>query len=703
MGPEHQTLRKRGMKENMKSKNILKFITISILAGLTGLKANVSVPEIFSEHAVLQRGDKTPVWGWADPGESVKVSLGDLKGETKAGTDGKWKVELSLKEANSKPQDLVIEGKNRITIPDVLVGEVWLCAGQSNMEFKLSRCDSVTEEIAQSANPLLREFTVSLIASPTPLEKSSGKWSVAGPETSGGFTAVGYYFGKKIQKDLQVPVALIHSSWGGTPVEAWTSNEGFKNDPVWNDGKEKQITKVKAFDGIKKQFLSDFETWVTKTNRVDKRIEDPSPYSTAEIPATGWTKVQIPGEIAGEGLPPQGAFWVRREVEIPDNLGGKELKFIIEEIAGFEEVFWNGQKVWEMKVDQYPGIQSRRDIKVNAESVKAGKNIIAIRLYAPLEKPKIADLRILLATGPKRLSGEWMAKAEYALPAVNPLEAGTPQMYNSIPLPQNTCSYLYNGMIAPWIPYGIRGVNWYQGEANIGSASQYQSGLSSMIKDWRGRWGEGDFFFNLCQLANYGVKTDQPGESGWAELRDSQTQVSLTLPHVGIANLIDQGEANDIHPRIKKYVGERLALNAEAEVYGKSVAHTGPLYDSMKIEGDKIRIQFKNTEGGLVAKPLPETYFLKSLTNETAPYVKFSPESELQGFMICGEEKIWKWANAKIEKDTVVVSSPDIKRPVAVRYAWANNPTCNLYNGAGLPALSFRTDRFPRITEGKNL
>jgi sialate O-acetylesterase len=678
-------------------------ITIITIFGMDSSYADVSVPPIFADHAILQVGEKTPVWGWAEPNEAVKVSLGGAKAETKAGADGKWSTLLSLKQATSNPQDLVIEGKNKLTFTDVLVGEVWICSGQSNMEWILKNCTGAPDEIAQSANPLLRQFMVKKTTSPTPQEKGEGKWTIAGPETSADFTAVGYYFGKKIQKELQVPVALLHTSWGGTPAESWTSDEGFKVDSTWNEGKEKQLTKVAAFEGVKKQFMADFETWTQKTNRTDKRIADPSSYAATEIPVTDWTPVKIPGDIAAPGIPAQGAIWVRRTVDIPASQEGKNIGATVNGINAFEEVYWNGTKIWEMKLEKYPGKGGRRDFTVEAKNVKAGKNTIAFRLYAPLEKPNFSDLRLNLATGSIALGGEWMAKAEYELPPVNPSEAGVPIMYDSIPLLHYTCTYLFNAMLHPWIPYGIRGANWYQGEANAGRAVQYKIALGAMIQDWRKRWNQGDFFFNICQLANMNPKKETPGESTWAELRDSQTILSLTIPQVGLANLIDLGESGDIHPRNKRDVGERLALNALAKVYGKSVPFTGPLYDSMKVEGEKIRIQFKNIDGGLVAKPLPETYIVKSVTQESAPYVKYSPQSELQGFVICGEDKVWKWANAKIENNTVVVSSPEVPKPIAVRYAWADNPTCNLYSGAGLPAVSFRTDDFPKVTEGKNL
>jgi sialate O-acetylesterase len=683
-------------------------IALFTLLGTLTTHANVTLPAIFSDHAVLQAGGKTPLWGWADPEEEIKVTLGSVQVQTKAGPDRKWRVDLNLKEANSTPQELVVEGKNKITLVDILVGEVWLCSGQSNMEWRVNGCTGGAEEIAQSANPLLRHFAVTKNTSPTPVEKAGdGKWTVAGPETTGSFTAVGYFFAKRLQKELQVPVAVIHSSWGGTPVESWTSNEGFQGDPVWNQAKEKQLQMVKEFPNTKRQYGVDFDEWLKKTTREDKRLPDQAPFAGTDVAEESWTKVKIPGEISGSGIPKEGTVWIRRVVEVTQELEGNELVVRFGTINSFEEAYWNGEKIWETSYKFFPGNGFSREYKVPKKFLKQGKNVISFRIFSPHQKALVGgtpgQFKVILNKINIGLTGDWFAKAEYEFPALSSADPEAPKVFSSIPLAWNTCTFLYNSMIHPWIPYGIRGVNWYQGESNVGRAVQYKKVLPVMIQDWRTRWNQGDFFFNICQLANYQGKRDLPGESVWAELRDSQTQVSLTVPNVGLANLIDLGEAGDIHPQAKVEVGNRLAFNALAKVYGKQVPITGPLYDSMKVEGDKIRIEFKNTEGGLVAKPLPETYIVKSTTNENAPYVKYSPQSELQGFIICGENRQWVWADAKIENNSVVVSSSKVPNPTAVRYAWSDNPTCNLYNGAGLPAVCFRTDSFPLITEGKNL
>ena len=335
------------------------------------------------------------------------------------------------------------------------------------------------------------------------------------------------------------------------------------------------------------------------------------------------------------------------------------------------------------------------------EDVKVGKNILAIRLYEPT-RPAVfpAD-----TGGPRagsggsiKLEGEWLAKTEYEFPAI-PAEklAAAPQPLVIPPSPIHVASFLFNGMVRPIIPYAIRGVIWYQGEANTSRAYQYRTTFPLLISDWRKQWNQGDFPFYFCQLPIYRPKASMPGESGWAELREAQS-LALKLPNVGQAVTIDVGETGNLHPRNKKDVGERLALIALAKDYGKAIPFSGPVYDSMKVESGKAILSFLHTDGGLTAKPLPETDVVSSLTNETATLVRNSPNSQLEGFAICGEDRNWIWSDAKIDGDNVIVWSDKVPSPLAVRYAWADNPTCNLTNGSGLPASPFRTDDFPPVT-----
>jgi sialate O-acetylesterase len=302
--------------------------------------------------------------------------------------------------------------------------------------------------------------------------------------------------------------------------------------------------------------------------------------------------------------------------------------------------------------------------------------------------------------GPVPIGGQWLAKAEYSLPALSASELASVPKPPSQP-PAMKAAGIFNGVVHPVIPYGIAGMLWYQGESNMGIAYQYRTSFPLFIRDLREKWHQPELPFYFCQLPGNFAKTTLPGESAWAEMRESQSR-ALSLPNTAQAVIIDLGEAEDMHPRNKADVGARLARIALKRQYGQSqLVDSGPVYDSMAMEGGKIRVRFTHTDGGLVARPLPPTYDVQTLLNRTAPLVPNIPGSELQGFAICGEDHRWVWAEAKIEGDTVLVWSEKVTAPVAVRYAWADNPTCNLYNAADLPAAPFRTDNFPTTTDTK--
>lgn len=668
----------------------------SLLLSVAWIQAEVKLPAIFSDHMVLQRSEEVPVWGKAAPGEEVKVSIAGKSASAKAGEDGKWRVVLDLSGAEAGPFEMSVEGTNKIGVKDVLVGEVWLASGQSNMQWILKNTEGAEEEIAGSTNPMLRQFLVSKIASPEPLEDVQGAWVSASPETSGDFSAVGYYFGKALQKDLKVPVGIVHSSWGGTPSEAWTSLAALESVPDLKEAAERQRAAVAAYPELKAAFVEKMGAWLKETGRED-RGGDAAAFAGEDISTEGWVPVKLPGEVRAEGLPDYGVVWVRKEIDIP-SIPKTNLELLLP-IDGFDSVYWNGKLLKQTTYETFAGlgdIRRRGPFSIPPSAVKAGKNVLAIRLFEPAGPAKFSGEP---KAGAESLAGTWLAKAEYELPAP-PSDKPAPVAMKIVAEPRNTAAYLFDGMIAPLVPYAIRGAIWYQGESNAGRAYQYRTAFPLMISDWRKQWNQGDFPFYFCQLANYLPKTSEPGESAWAELREAQT-LTLNLPNTGQAILIDIGESADIHPRNKIDVGERLARIALAKDYGKQIVYAGPVYDSAKFGKGRAVLSFKHTDGGLVAKPLPETYDVRTGTKETAPLVRNSPESQLEGFAICGADKVWHWADAKIEGDTVIVSSAKVAEPVAVRYAWANNPTCNLYNGAGLPAVPFRTDDFPPTTLDK--
>ncbi len=658
--------------------------------------ADVKLPAIISDHMVLEKSAKVPIWGKADPGEEVTLTLNGKSAKATADAAGKWMADLDLKNSPPGPFEMTVEGKNKLALADVVVGEVWVASGQSNMEFVVKNSLGSEKEIAGSANPLLRQFLVKKNATSEAAEDTEGQWVAATPETTGSFTAVGYFFAKKLQDELKVPVGLIHTSWGGTPSEAWTSVDAIDGVPDLKAKRELLWATLRDYPGQKQAFVDGLGAWIKENGREDKPVADASAFAGEDVSSEGWAPVKIPGPVTANGLPDAGVVWLRKDVDI-HNKTAANLQLSLP-IDGFDSVYWNGKLLKQTTYQTFAGLGNVRrygPYDIPAGDVKEGKNVLAIRLYEPVNAAKFSGEP---KAGAISLAGEWLAKSEFDFPALDAQKiAAAPQPPANPPGGQNVASYLFNGMIHPILPYAIRGAIWYQGESNAGRSYQYRTAFPLMITDWRKQWNQGNFPFYFCQLANFMAKKPDPGESGWAELREAQS-LTLKLPNTGQAVLIDIGESGDIHPRNKKDAGDRLALIALAKDYKKSQPYSGPVYDSMKIANGKAVLTFKHAEAGLVAKPLPETYDVKSQTKETAPLVRNSPGSQLEGFAICGEDKKWVWADAKIRGNTVVVSSGKVPAPVAVRYAWSDDPTCNLYNSAGLPASPFRTDDFPAVT-----
>lgn len=492
--------------------------------------ADVAVGPLFADHMMLQQGRPLPVWGKAGPGEKVAVGIGDNNGSTTADSEGNWKVVLDPMDWGG-PHVMTIRGENTIEIKDVLVGDVWVCSGQSNMQWPVSRSADSEMEINAADWPKIRLFTVERSAAGKPRDTLTASWSVCSPRTVSEFSAVAYYFGRELHQRLGLPVGLIHTSWGGTPAEAWTSRSRLMETGDLGTLVEMWDTRIRSYDRHLDNYIDEVNNWRDEAKQA---------------------------ESSGEPIP-------RFEAKFP------------------------------------------------------------------------ADPR----TNPHRASG------------------------------------LYNAMIHPLIPYAIQGAIWYQGESNAGRAYQYRTLFPAMIEDWRDRWGQGPFPFVFVQLANFKERRPDPQESDWAELREAQLMTLQKLPNTGMAVTIDIGEAEDIHPKNKQDVGKRLALWALVLAHGSTVAHSGPIYESMFAEGNKVYLTFRHAQAGLVAEG----------------------GGALKGFAVAGADRHFHWADAEIDGNTVIVSSPKVERPVAVRYAWADNPECNLFNRDGLPASPFRTDDWP-ITTG---
>src|SRR5215213_351751 len=622
---------------------------------------------LFTDHMVLQRGVRFPVWGWATPGTRVTVEMRGKEDTAVADSRGKWTARLGPFGAGG-PFTLTVRGAQAVTLNDVLVGDVWLASGQSNMEMGVTQVNNPEEEVSHADYPQMRLFQVPKVAATTPRATVNARWLVCNPKNIveggwGGFSAVAYFFGRRLHKELNVPVGLIHTSWGGTAAEGWISAEQLSTmkefvpavndlEKTWADSK----MPPENFDNV-------LAEWWAKN---DPGSAASPAWSEPSFDASGWKKMRLPQYFEDGGLPGfDGVVWFRRTFELPAEWAGKDLTLSLGPVDDVDTTFVNGFAVGGLSQWDAP-----RTYHVNARLLKPGTNTIAVRvldggvgggIYGKPESMKIepADGG---GAAPVSLAGEWSYKASVALAEIKtppPRQGG-----NDFSVPE----IRYNGMIAPLLPFAVKGAVWYQGETNVGRAPQYERVMAALIRDWRERFTGGDFPFLVVQLANYLERRDAPVDSEWARLREAQLHVSQNVKNSGLAVTIDIGDAKDIHPKNKQDVGTRLALVALANVYGRKLEYSGPTYRGMKVEGERARLSFDHAEGGLVTKD----------------------GGRLTGFAVAGEDGRFHWADATIEGETVIVSSPEVKRPVAARYGWADNPDCNLYNRAGLPASPFR-------------
>ena len=637
------------------------------------LFAEVKLPGIFSDHAVLARRAKVPVWGTAAPGEKVAVKLGEASGTATADAQGKWRVDLDLSKSPAGPFELKVNDK---TIRDVAVGEVWLCSGQSNMSFGLRSAFGFAEEKARPVDPMFRCFTLRK-SSPTPLDDCKAQWVIAGPETVGTFTAVGYFFGRKLRDELKTPVGLLHISWGGSPVQTWLSPEMAATLPAVL---EQQANQQKAFDSFEER-SEKFDTALTAWSEKYDRLDAPAPHALPSADAK-WRPGKL-GQVYGKS----GAVWIRRSFELSAEAAAKPIMISIGRPATGLEIFVNGKLVNTLK--QKNAGRGSFFTRVSPKLLKTGTNELMIRLFSAWDRITLTPQLSVAGKSCGALPWEVCIERSMPLPTAAMLKE-LPRHPGRRPNSNFFLSRLYNGGIAPQVPAALSGVIWYQGESNAGNPSLYAETFPALIRDWREKFENPELPFYFCQLANYLAKRNDPNEVGWAGLRAAQTK-TLALPHTGQAVLIDVGEANDIHPLDKKTVGDRLAALALAKTYGKAVPCEGPRCKEVKIEGNAVRVTFDAVGGGLVARSLPETYPLANAKKESAPLVRNVPGSELEGFALCGKDGKWVWAEAKIDGDSVVVTSAKVPEPKRVRYAWGNNPTCNLYNKEGFPAVPFQS------------
>jgi sialate O-acetylesterase len=620
----------------------------------------VRLPRLVSDGMVLQRDANVKVWGWADAGEKVTINFKDKTYTAVTGTDGKWMVSLSPSKAGG-PCNMEIKAANHITLKNILIGDVWICSGQSNMELAMDRVkDKYPHVIANSDNPSIRQFVVpdkyNFTAPQDDLE--SGTWESANPKTIFNFTAVGYFFAKELYQKYHVPIGLINASLGGSPAQAWMSEDALKAFPedLATLQKYKDIAYIKQIEDKDKAAN---DAWYGRISQTDKGIAPgEKPWFDPTYDASQWATMDVPGYWADGPLGPvNGVVWFRKEINVPASMAGKPARLWLGRIVDGDETYVNGKRVGSVTY-QYPP----RKYDVPENLLKEGKNIIVVRIINNsgrggfvLDKP----YQLIGADQTIDLKGQWQYKLGTTM---DPLPSQTFIRWQPVGL--------YNNMIAPLLNYSIKGVIWYQGESNAKNPANYQQLFSTLIANWRQKWNQGDFPFLYVQLTSFMETKDQPSDSNWALVREAQLK-TLAVPNTAMAVTIDIGEWNDIHPLNKEDVGKRLALVARKLAYGdKKVVFSGPIYQSMKTEGNKITISFTNLDGGLIAKG-----------------------GKLNYFAIAGPDKKFVWANAKIKGNKIIVWNDSVPNPVAVCYAWADNPDgANLYNKAGLPASPFRTD-----------
>ncbi|ANI89617.1 9-O-acetylesterase [Arachidicoccus ginsenosidimutans] len=624
--------------------------------------AQLKLPALVSDSMILQRDQPVKIWGWNLNGKEVTVSFNNKVYKAKPDSNKKWLVTLAATKAGGPYTMKISTANDTVEIKNILFGDVWLCSGQSNMEFAMSRLiEKEAKDIAASANTNIREFHVNRQYSFTVKNNVTGKWKQANPANILRFSAAAYYMAKNLYEKYKIPIGIIHSSWGGTPAEAWTSVEGLKEFSYYIK-RYNYFKDTANFNAAVKKDKEIKDNWYKKVRDNDSGfLSNGTTYANPAYDADKWKTLQVPSFWETQGLANvDGVVWARKDVFLSREQTQHKAVLDVGMIDDEDTTYFNG-----VKVGSSPNKYVPRRYTVPASLLRTGKNVIVVRIidrngYGGF----IKDNPYRLTVGGKDISleGAW----KYAIgDSVAPLPSET---FTVMPYQP---AVLFNGMIAPLIPYTIKGFAWYQGEANSGKAAEYAKLLPALINDWRNRWQQGNLPFLIVQLANYMAVQTQPSEGGWAWIRESQLKVSQTVPNTALAVAVDIGETNTVHPLNKKEVGKRLALAAEKIAYHENtVVYSGPIYKSMKVEGNKIIVSFTNVGSGLIAK-----------------------DGELKRFAVAGADKKFVWAKAKIENNKVIVWNDTISNPVAVRYAWANNPMgCNLYNKEGLPASPFRTD-----------
>jgi len=660
----------------MSAQRLKSILLIALLLCISAFaQAKILLPSVFGNNMVLQQKTNAAIWGKANAGKAVKVmvSWNKINYGAIADANGNWKIKVATP-GYGGPYTITISDGELLVLNNVLIGDVWICSGQSNMEMPLAGWGKILnseKEIAEAKYPNIRLLQADHITSNFPINDAkvaNGGWQECSPKYIAEFSSTAYFFAREVYEKTKIPIGLIHTSWGGTIAEAWTSAESLKKMSDFSAA----VDKIQQA-GINPSTVSYNEkvsNWVKMTTEKDSGYQAGQlKWVTAET--TDWKSMTLPTlweEAALKNF--DGIVWFSRRVTIPENWKTNGIKLNLGTIDDNDITYVNG-----VKVGETVGYNVGRSYAIPADLLKPGENIITVRVFDSGGGGGIygeaKDLNVTNNAGEKiSLAGDWKYKIGLDFKNIEP----KPYEENG----PNRPTVLYNAMIHPYLQFSIKGAIWYQGESNADRAYQYRELFPLMIKDWRQKWAQGDFPFYFVQLANFMQIDNEPSQSAWAELREAQ-QKTLALPNTGMATIIDIGDAKDIHPKNKQEVGRRLALIALAKTYGQKINYSGPVYQSNKIEGKQIILTFGNSQNGL----------------------KTADGKALTGFAIAGADKKFYWAKASIKGNQIIVSSDQVANPVAVRYAWGNNPLCNLVSNDGLPASPFRTDTWQGLTFAK--
>lgn len=617
---------------------------------------------IFGDNMVLQRGKLDTIWGWTNPGDTVHVQIGSHGASAVAGSDRRWQAKIRPPATGGPYTMKVSDGQQTVEFHNVMVGDVWICGGQSNMEAPLRFSDNAEEVVKQANYADIRYFTVGENIAYGPTFTLRGTWRVITSQTADRVSAVAFYFGRKLEQETHVPIGLLVDSVGGSAAETWASAAALR--PLGDYDVPLGMVAELAAEG-KPAYGNYIMPWYDEYDIGVKEHWD-----SPDFEDSSWREVPVPGGFAALGLPSTPAVaWFRREITLPDSLPQGVSRIFLGEVQRMDSVWINGKFVGGSAWVENPRVYFLRP-----GVLRPGRNVIVIRVFKTEPNggflDKAAALRLVLGDQASiPLAGEWKGKIS--------VDAGPPH-----PMPVHFANWpvmptvLYNGMLEPIAPFSISGAIWYQGEQNSPRGYEYRKLLPAVIADWRKLFGQGDFPFYIVQLPFSGLHSTTPTDDGWADIRESQAIVASTVPDSCLAVTIDTGDAKSLHPGAKEPVGDRLALCALAKYYHRHEDYSGPTLASVQREKGKIRLRFKHTNGGLVAKG-----------------------GKLAGFSIAGTDRKWYCANARIKGRSLIVSSPSVPNPTQVRYAWQTNPDATLFNGHGLPAGPFRTDNWPLITQ----